>query len=75
MEVYKVFEDKVCYVYFNCNIKCIKIMFLLGGVVYIYLCYGIYYFFNVVMGFEGVVYVVFVCGLELMEGQDIMLEC
>lgn len=74
IEVYYQDGDKVCYVYSGWCIKCIEVMFMEGGYVYVYLCYGIYYLFNIVIGKVDVGLVVFICVLEFVYGQFFMLE-
>jgi DNA-3-methyladenine glycosylase len=73
-EAYKAPEDKACHAYLNRNTKRTKTMFMAGGVVYIYLCYGIHHLFNIVTGPEGSAHAVLIRAVEPMEGLAVMQE-
>ena len=51
-----------------------KVMFEVGGVAYVYLCYGIHHLFNVVTNKKGVADAVLVRALEPVEGEQWMME-
>jgi DNA-3-methyladenine glycosylase len=73
-EAYKAPEDKACHAYNNRRTKRTETMFLAGGVVYIYLCYGIHHLFNVVTGPENEAHAVLIRAIEPVVGINIMLE-
>lgn len=72
-EAYRGPEDKACHAYNNRYTKRTSVMFEVGGVAYITLCYGIHHLFNVVTGFEGKPHAVLIRALTPVEGVDIML--
>lgn len=51
-----------------------KVMFELGGVSYVYLCYGIHHLFNVVTNREGKADAVLIRALAPKDGIEIMME-
>jgi DNA-3-methyladenine glycosylase len=50
VEAYSAPEDKASHAYGNRRTKRTETMFMEGGHVYVYLCYGIHYMFNIVTG-------------------------
>lgn len=67
-EAYRAPEDKACHAYNNLKTKRTEVMFLPGGVAYIYLCYGIHHLFNVVTGAEHNAQAVLIRAVEPLEG-------
>lgn len=51
-----------------------EVMYMKGGVAYVYLCYGLHQMFNVVTGKEDVPTAILIRALEPLEGIGIMLE-
>lgn len=51
-----------------------EVMFAQGGVAYVYLCYGMYHLFNVVVSKKGLPHAILIRGIEPVEGIPIMLE-
>jgi DNA-3-methyladenine glycosylase len=51
-----------------------EVMYAPGGIVYVYLCYGIHNLFNVVTNMQDIPHAVLVRGLEPLEGIETMLE-
>ncbi len=51
-----------------------EVMFAQGGVAYVYLCYGMYHLFNVVVSRKGLPHAVLIRGIEPVEGIAHMLE-
>ena len=50
VEAYLGATDKACHSYNNKRTKRTEAMFESGGISYVYLCYGMHYLFNVVVG-------------------------
>lgn len=51
-----------------------EVMYGEGGLVYVYLCYGIHYLFNVVVSPRDLPHAILVRALEPVEGIDVMLR-
>ena len=51
-----------------------EIMFGHGGVSYVYLCYGMHYLFNVVVGIEGHAEAVLVRAIQPLDGMEVILK-
>ncbi|MFK7980025.1 MAG: DNA-3-methyladenine glycosylase [Saprospiraceae bacterium] len=73
-EAYRAPDDKACHAYQNLHTKRTSIMFEVGGVAYVYLCYGIHHLFNVVTAKKGMAHAVLIRAIEPLENTDIMLE-
>lgn len=73
-EAYRAPDDKACHAYQNLKTERTKIMFEEGGVVYVYLCYGIYHLFNVVTAPKDSAHAILIRGIEPIENIDLMLE-
>lgn len=67
VEVYRGEEDKACHASRG-KTERNKVMYLSGGVVYVYLIYGIYWLINIVTGSEGDPQAVLIRGLEGVRG-------
>lgn len=73
MEVYCGEVDLVCYVWVGWMVW-IEVMYCVGGVWYVYLCYGIYEMFNFVMGLEGFLVVVLIWGVVDVSGSGCLMK-
>lgn len=73
-EAYNGVEDKASHAYGGRFTNRTQVMYGMGGVSYVYLCYGIHSLFNVVTAGEGTPHAVLVRGLEPITGVDIMLR-
>lgn len=49
-----------------------KVMFMEGGVAYIYLCYGMYSLFNVVTNIEGIPHAILIRAIQPLDGMETM---
>jgi DNA-3-methyladenine glycosylase len=67
VEAYGGFEDEASHARFGKTVRN-GIMFEGGGLVYVYLIYGIYWMLNIVTGIQGKPQAVLVRGLEGLEG-------
>ena len=61
VEAYLGANDKASHTYNNKRTLRTEPMFSKGGIVYIYLCYGIHHLFNVVTNLGGVSHAVLIC--------------
>jgi DNA-3-methyladenine glycosylase len=66
--------EKGCHAYLNRRTPRNEVMFRPGGHVYVYLCYGIHYLFNVVTGEEGTADAVLIRALQPVDGTKYMIE-
>jgi DNA-3-methyladenine glycosylase len=73
-EAYRGPDDKACHAYNNRLTDRTKIMYKNGGLVYVYLCYGIHHLFNVVTAKEGMAHAVLIRAIEPLEEIETMLE-
>ncbi len=67
------FKEKGCHAYKGMT-KRNEVMFNIGGVAYVYLCYGVHEMFNVVTNKKGKADAVLVRALEPMVGIDLMMK-
>ena len=74
VEAYLGATDKACHSYNNKKTKRTEPMFETGGVSYVYLCYGMHYLFNVVVGEKDNPCAVLIRAIEPIDGINIMLE-
>jgi len=74
VEAYLGATDKACHSYKNKKTKRTEAMFETGGVSYVYLCYGIHYLFNIVVGEKDNPCAVLIRAIEPIDGINIMLE-
>jgi DNA-3-methyladenine glycosylase len=72
-EAYAGVHDKASHSYGGRNTDRTKVMFMNGGVAYVYLCYGIHHLFNVITNVEGVPSGVLIRAVEPLEGMEYML--
>ena len=73
-EAYKAPEDKASHAYGMRRTSRTETMFGVGGIAYIYLCYGIHHLFNVVTGPENTPHAILVRAVEPKTGIADMLE-
>lgn len=66
--------DKASHAYGWRRTKRTEVMFRSGGLSYVYLCYGMYHLFNVVVSPEGLPHAILIRGIEPLEGVPHMLE-
>jgi len=72
-EAYAGITDKASHAYGNRNTPRTRVMFMNGGVAYVYLCYGIHHLFNVVTNMEGVPHAALIRAIEPVDGLEIMM--
>ncbi len=73
-EAYLGIEDKAAHSYGNRRTKRTETMFALGGTVYIFFIYGMYYQFNVVAGAVGTPHAILIRAVAPVDGIEIMRE-
>ncbi len=66
--------DKAAHSYNNRRTKRTETMFAIGGTVYVFFIYGMYYQFNVVVGKKDVPHAILVRAVEPLESIEIMRE-
>jgi DNA-3-methyladenine glycosylase len=72
-EAYNGVIDKASHAYGNRQTNRTKIMYMQGGIAYVYLCYGIHEMFNVVTSVEGEPHAVLIRGIVPTDGIDVMM--
>ena len=72
-EAYEGATDKASHAWGGRRTSRTEIMYLKGGVAYVYLCYGIHHLFNVVTNDINTPHAVLIRGVEPLEGADVML--
>lgn len=73
-EAYCGAEDRASHAYGNRRTKRTETMFSLGGVAYVYLCYGMHSLFNIVTHAEGMPHAILIRAVEPLEGVERQLE-
>ena len=73
-EAYLGVEDKAAHSYGNRRTKRTETMFSIGGTIYIFFIYGMYFQFNVVVGKIGAPHAVLIRAVEPIENVEIMRE-
>ena len=73
-EAYSGVTDKASHAYGGRRTNRTETMYSMGGVAYVYLCYGIHHLFNVVTNVADIPHAVLIRGIEPIDGIDIMLE-
>jgi len=73
-EAYLGIKDKAAHSYGNRRTKRTETMFAVGGTVYIFFVYGMYFQFNVVAGELGAPHAVLIRAVEPVEGIELMRE-
>lgn len=66
--------DKAAHSYKNRRTKRTETMFAVGGTVYIFFIYGMYFQFNIVVGEKDVPHAILIRGVEPLENIEIMRE-
>ena len=74
VEAYLGVKDKASHSYNNKRTKRTEPMYLKGGIGYIYLCYGIHYMLNVVVGEINTPYAILIRSVEPLSGEKTMLK-
>jgi len=65
--------DKASHAYGMRRTRRTEVMYGAGGLIYVYLCYGIHHLFNVVVSPKDVPHAILIRALEPVEGIDVML--
>ncbi|HNW97548.1 MAG TPA: DNA-3-methyladenine glycosylase [Bacteroidales bacterium] len=73
-EAYAGVIDKASHAFGNRRTTRTEIMYLEGGVAYVYLCYGIHSLFNIVTNKKDIPHAVLIRGIKPVDGIPIMLE-
>ncbi len=74
VEAYLGATDKACHSYNNKRTKRTEAMFESGGISYVYLCYGMHYLFNVVVGEKNNPCAILIRAIEPIDGIKVMLK-
>ena len=74
VEAYLGADDKASHAYNNNHTKRTEPMFSNGGIAYIYLCYGVHYLFNVVVGGKDIPSAILIRSIQPVDGINIMLN-
>jgi DNA-3-methyladenine glycosylase len=73
-EAYCGFNDKASHAFQQKRTSRNEAMFLSGGYIYVYLCYGLHYMLNIVTNQEHFADAVLIRSIEPIEGIEVMLE-
>jgi len=73
-EAYAGIIDKASHAYNGRRTVRTEVMYQDAGTVYVYLCYGIHYLFNVVTNKKDIPHAILIRALEPLEGIDMMLK-
>ena len=73
-EAYLGEEDRACHAYNGRRTKRTETMFQEGGIIYVYLCYGIHHLLNIVTHAADAPHAILIRALEPLEGVEVMLE-
>jgi DNA-3-methyladenine glycosylase len=73
-EAYDGITDRASHAYNDCRTKRTEVMYMEGGVAYIYLCYGIHSLFNIVTNKKNIPHAVLIRAIKPVEGIDVMLQ-
>lgn len=73
-EAYYGIQDKACHAYNSRRTERTEVMYALGGVAYVYLCYGLHHLFNIVTAGENTPHAILIRAIEPVEGVPAMLK-
>jgi DNA-3-methyladenine glycosylase len=73
-EAYAGATDKASHAFGSRRTNRTEVMYMPGGVAYVYLCYGIHHLFNVVTNVQDTPHAILIRAAEPIEGIDIMLQ-
>ena len=73
-EAYAGVNDKASHAYNSLRTRRTEVMFMEGGVTYVYLCYGIHHLFNVVTNQKDIPHAVLIRAIQPLEGVEEMLK-
>ena len=73
-EAYNGIIDKASHAFGNRQTPRTKTMFMIGGIAYVYLCYGIHEMFNIVTANEGQPHAILIRAIQPTHGLDVMLH-
>jgi DNA-3-methyladenine glycosylase len=73
-EAYKGVTDRACHAFGGRRTVRNEMMYAQGGVIYVYLCYGIHHLLNFVTNHKDVPDAVLIRSMQPTHGQDIMLQ-
>ena len=72
VEAYAGINDRASHAYNHKRTQRTEVMYEIGGISYVYLCYGMYYLFNVITNGKNIPHAVLIRSLEPLDGIDIM---
>ena len=73
-EAYAGIVDKASHAYGGLRTSRTEIMYMRGGVAYVYFCYGMHSLFNIVTNQSEIPHAVLIRAIEPIDGIDLMLE-
>ena len=73
-EAYEGVTDKASHAYSGLRTNRTEVMYREGGVSYVYLCYGVYYLFNIVTNIKNIPHAVLIRGIFPLIGEKEMLR-
>ena len=73
-EAYAGVSDRASHAFGGRRTRRTEPMYAVGGIAYVYLCYGIHHLFNVVTGPADTPHAILVRAAEPLDGQNVMLE-
>ena len=73
-EAYAGVSDRASHAFGGRRTRRTEPMYAVGGIAYVYLCYGIHHLFNVVTGPADTPHAILVRAAEPLDGQDVMQE-
>jgi len=73
-EAYAGVIDKASHAYGNRRTTRTEVMYMEGGVAYVYLCYGIHSLFNIVTNVKDIPHAILIRGIKPVEGFEVMLK-
>ncbi len=73
-EAYEGVTDKASHAYNNRRTPRTETMYMQGGVLYVYLCYGIHHLTNIVSNQKDIPHAILIRAIEPIEGIDVILK-